>query len=237
MWRPGDPAPAASSGGGKKRKRKRKRRLDAQSEQQVVSKKEVECRGQVDEVDPGRVPEFVETSSKTPAIGSNPRSHHSSSSSLPEVPSARQLSSNLRGMKFMQRKEEQRKAASEEALLRRKLEKDKWVIDPGLIQSQTGQLFVEPLQIRPAPAPGRMSYGSFNTNVDAFNKGLKHLNEGNEESAKLDERAMDDEEMAAVLGANHKRKRGLNFEHRPGTGNSKKKARKWSAKDRYHTHG
>ncbi|GBG27672.1 Hypothetical Protein FCC1311_038952 [Hondaea fermentalgiana] len=120
-------------------------------------------------------------------------------------PAKTELSAGLRGLRFMQRKEEEGEAARAEADRLRKLREEKWVIDPALLQSHTGKLVCEPLLVAPRRAAGRRSFGAFNQTLENSLAQSERDAAASKRMLKLEADAIGSDEMAEFLGDGKRR--------------------------------
>jgi len=191
MWRPGDPAPFALSGkGGKaagKRKKKAPRKSGGGGKAADGGKALLTGGPPAKKVDE----EYMEAPVNSDAFLVAPRATGKPT---------QQLSSTVRNLRFMTRKDEEADARRAAAELKRKEREQKWVIDSALLETDSGQLVCEPLMTAPRSAAGRRSFNAFNPVVEAAVKEAHDAQADAEETAAFDAEAIDASEMTAVLG-------------------------------------
>mmetsp|Transcript_6551 Transcript_6551/g.12089 ORF Transcript_6551/g.12089 Transcript_6551/m.12089 type:complete len:224 (-) Transcript_6551:277-948(-) len=196
MWRPGDPAPFAKDG-------KRKKSQSKSTKGQNKSTKKLQR--------PGSAGAGGRTSGNSSGRGKLEPEHEDDTSGFITTPSIvpdklkhrvhgagtapAKLSNNLKNLKFMSRKEDETTAALETQKRLKREQEAKWVVDPSLVETKTGQLECEPLRVAPRALAGRRSFNSFNPVVEERENELARLRANDLEAQEINANAIDEDEM------------------------------------------
>jgi len=196
MWRPGNPAPHQKQ---KQKSKKRRNAVDTSDELQLKKflekqnapkkskNKRVECQAEEDVID---LDEEKGASLALANAKSSPKS---------------ELSTTLKSMHFMVRRNEAKELARLEAEKLKKAAESRWVMSADMIETNDGKLVCEPMVTAPSRFRGRISYGAYNPHIDSFHKQADDEIQRQLSGKDIDDTAIDADEMAQQLGK-HKRK-------------------------------
>mmetsp|Transcript_14380 Transcript_14380/g.23406 ORF Transcript_14380/g.23406 Transcript_14380/m.23406 type:complete len:223 (+) Transcript_14380:99-767(+) len=220
MWKPGDRAPFGKASKKDKKKNKAKKKQQAGGGINAIEgfNKRPSVGKSKQHVKKQKVQEHDdETCLDMPVMSEQ------AATLLPRSPGRKTqsvgISSSLKNMKFMQRKEESRQVAAAQAERARQIREEKWVIDPSMLETKTGQLECKPLLRAPGGFRGRRSFGAFNPHVEKFEKQVCTILEGEKIAEEIDEAAIDEKEMAGYFSGMGSKRRGA----QPSSGKAKKR--------------